>query len=41
MLDDPRLEMAIGFSLKQIAPFAPNVLTPEVLDEIDRDLASI
>lgn len=41
MLDDPRMEMAMGFSLKQIAPFAPSVLTQEVLDKIDRDLADI
>jgi hypothetical protein len=41
MLASPQIEMAMGFSLTQIAPFAPNVLTPEVLEEIDRDLKRI
>ena len=41
MLASPQIEMAMGFSLTQIARFAPNVLTLEVLAEIDRDLKSI
>jgi alpha-L-fucosidase len=41
MLASPQIEMAMGLSLTQIAPFAPDVLTPEVLEEIDRDLKSI
>ena len=41
MLASPQIEMAMGLSLKQIAPFAPTVLTPEVLEAIDRELKSI
>ncbi|MFN2228956.1 MAG: alpha-L-fucosidase [Anaerolineae bacterium] len=41
MVDSPQLEMAMGLSLRQVAQFAPNLLTPEVLDEIDRELKSI
>lgn len=41
VLDAPQIEMAMGLSLQQIARFAPNVLTPEVLDEIDQALRNI
>jgi alpha-L-fucosidase len=41
MVDSPQLEMAMGLSLRQVAQFAPNLLTPEVLDEIERELKSI
>ena len=41
MLDAPQMEMAMGVSLKQIAGFVSNMLTPEKLDEINRDLEDL
>jgi hypothetical protein len=41
MADSPQLEMAVDLSLRLVARFAPDLLTPEVLDEIDRELKSI
>jgi hypothetical protein len=37
----PQIKLAAGFSLKQIAQFVPDLLTPEKLDQIAGDLASI
>ena len=41
MADDPRLAMAADMTLKQIAPFAPQVLTEAALAAIDRGLAEL
>lgn len=41
MLDAPQIEMATGLSLRQVVPFAPTVLTPEVLEAINRELERI
>lgn len=41
VLSSPQIEMAMGLSLKQVAPFAPNVLTPETLEAIDQELKRI
>jgi hypothetical protein len=41
MANSPQLEMAMGFTLVQLAGFVPNVLTPEVLAAIERDLAEL
>jgi hypothetical protein len=37
----PQIEMAKGFSLEQVAGFAPDVLTPDVLKAIDNALAKL
>jgi len=41
MADSPQLDMAMGFTLPQLASFVPNVLTPEVLAAIAEDLAKL
>ena len=41
MLEDPRLAMAAGMTLKQVAPFAPQILTEEKLSTIDEELAQL
>jgi hypothetical protein len=41
MANSPRLKMAMGFTLAQLASFVPNVLTPEVLAAIERDLTKL
>ncbi|UCC62467.1 MAG: alpha-L-fucosidase [Anaerolineae bacterium] len=41
MLDSPQLEMAMAFSLPEIAGFVPQVLTPEVLAAIAEDLEEL
>jgi hypothetical protein len=38
ILDHPMLEMAMGMTLEQIAGFAPDMLTPEILEQVDREL---
>ncbi|RLC86524.1 MAG: beta-glucosidase [Chloroflexi bacterium] len=38
LLQAPQIDMAMGFSLTQIAPFVPDVLTPQKLKEINDDL---
>ncbi|MCR4406274.1 MAG: glycoside hydrolase family 3 C-terminal domain-containing protein [Anaerolineae bacterium] len=41
LLDAPQLSMALGFTLEQVAGFAPNVFTPEVMQAIAEDLAQL
>jgi alpha-L-fucosidase len=41
MLASPRINMVAGFSLKQIAQFVPDLLTPEKLNQIAEDLAKL
>jgi beta-glucosidase len=41
MLENPQLQMAMGMTLRQIAPFAPEHLTEEKLDALADDLAQI
>ncbi len=41
MLDNPQLQMAMGMSLKQIAPFAPDAMTEEKLQAVAADLARL
>jgi para-nitrobenzyl esterase len=41
MLADPRLAMGAGMTLKQVAPFAPQILTEEKLNAIDEELAQL
>lgn len=40
-LNNPMMEMAKGFTLEQVAGFAPEMLTPEVLKALDDTLAKI
>nr|MBC8262504.1 hypothetical protein [Anaerolineales bacterium] len=37
----PQINMAMGFSLNQLAQFVPDVLTREKLREIDGDLGNL
>ncbi|MBC7248812.1 MAG: glycoside hydrolase family 3 C-terminal domain-containing protein [Anaerolineae bacterium] len=41
LLDAPQLSMALGFTLEQVASFAPDVFTPEVMQAIAEDLAQL
>jgi beta-glucosidase len=41
MLDAPQLSMAMGMSLDQIAGFAPDVFTAEVLQTLDEEFAQL
>ncbi len=41
MTANPQLQQAMGMSLRQIAPFAPQVFTEELLEAIDKDLAEL
>jgi len=41
MLDAPQLGMAMGMSLKQVAAFAPDVFTDEVLQTLDEEFARL
>lgn len=41
MTSDPRLEQALHMSVRDIAPYAPDVFTEEVLQAIDADLARL
>jgi beta-glucosidase len=41
MLQSPQLNMAMDFSLEQMAGFAPDILTPEKLQELDEALGSL
>jgi alpha-L-rhamnosidase len=38
---DPRVEQALQMSLRDVAPYAPNVFTEEMLKNLDEDLAAI
>jgi alpha-L-rhamnosidase len=38
---DPRVQQAFGMTLRDVAPYAPDVITGAVLDAIDRDLSAI
>jgi hypothetical protein len=38
---DSRLEQALQMTLREIAPYAPNVFTEEMLKNLDDDLAAI
>ena len=40
-LDAPQLTMAMNFSLAQVAGYASNVFTPQVMEAISKDLESI
>lgn len=39
--DNPQIEMARGFTLKQVQAFAPDKLTDELLAKVDADLAQL
>jgi hypothetical protein len=41
LLDAPQLSMAMGFTLEQVAGFAPAVFTAEVMQAIAEDLAQL
>ena len=41
ILDAPQLSMALGFTLEQVAGFAPDVFTEEVMQSIAEDLAQL
>jgi alpha-galactosidase len=41
MLNQPQLKMAYGMTLKQVAPFAPDILTEDKLDLLDRALGAL
>ena len=41
LISDERVEMARGFTLKQVQGFAPDRLTDELLARIDADLAAV
>jgi hypothetical protein len=41
MLDSSQIEMAMGFSLPQIARFVPDVLTDEIVAAIGQELAKL
>jgi alpha-L-rhamnosidase len=38
---DPRVDQALGMTLREAAPYEPTILTDELLDALDRDLATI
>jgi alpha-L-rhamnosidase len=38
---DPRIDQALGMTLREAAPYEPAILTNELLDALDRDLAAI
>ena len=38
---DPRVEQALRMSLREVAPYAPTILTEEMLKALDADLAAI
>jgi beta-glucosidase len=40
-LDNPMIEMALDMSLEEIAPFASDLLTPQVVQAINDDLAQV
>jgi len=40
-INHPQIEMALDMSLEQIAPFAADLLTPELLEAINDDLARV
>jgi hypothetical protein len=39
MIDNPQLKVAYGMTLKQVAPFAPQILTDEKLSSVDEALS--
>jgi hypothetical protein len=41
LLDAPRLSMAMGFTLEQVAGMAPDVFTTEVMQAIAEDMAQL
>jgi len=41
ILDAPQLSMALGFTLEQVAGFAPTVFTAEVMQSIAEELAQL
>jgi hypothetical protein len=41
ILDDDRVAMGAGMTLKQAAHFAPQILTEEKLEAVDQDLAKL
>jgi alpha-L-rhamnosidase len=38
---DPRVDQALGMTLREAAPYEPTILTPELLATLDRDLEAI
>jgi hypothetical protein len=38
---DPRVDQALGMTLREAAPYEPTILTDPLLDALDRDLAAI
>ncbi len=38
---DPRVDQALGMTLREAAPHEPTILTEEMLATLDRDLAAI
>ncbi len=41
LLEHPELEMALGMKLEEIAAYVPDAITPQVLQDIDADLAKV
>lgn len=41
LFDSPQLDMARGMTLRQLQPFATDILSDEVLAEVDADLAKL
>jgi len=41
MIDHPELQVAAGMTLKAVAAYAPQILTPEKLQAVDADLARL
>ncbi len=41
MTTDPRIDQAMGLSLREIAPYAPDVFTEQLLNAIESDLAKL
>ncbi|MGC8493319.1 MAG: hypothetical protein ACP5SH_16450 [Syntrophobacteraceae bacterium] len=41
LLDDPRIGMAMGMTLDQIAPFSGGKITQQLIDDVAEDLAQL
>jgi len=41
LFEHPQFEMALGMSLDQISMLAPEIITPDILDKINRDLVKL
>jgi hypothetical protein len=38
---DPRVDQALGMTLREAAPYEPTILTGDLLNALDHDLAAI